>query len=62
MTMFGMPPDDPEGLLPGVDGSIGFGDQGDNLADNHDPRAATVEETDESLATDAVQNPAPPTD
>ena len=31
MTIFGMPPDDPEGLRPGADdGVLGFGDQGDS--------------------------------
>lgn len=34
MTIFGMPPEDPEGLRPGVDdGVLGFGDQGDSVAD-----------------------------
>jgi hypothetical protein len=62
MTMFGMPPDDPEGLMPGIDGSIGFGDQGDSLADADVPPVDEVDETDESFASEAVRDPSPPTD
>lgn len=57
MTMFGMPPDDPEGLMPGVDGNLGFGDQGDSLADAGVTPVDEVDETDESFASEAVRDP-----
>ena len=44
MTMFGMPPADPEGLIPGVDGSIGFGDQGEDLADGDEAETETLDD------------------
>lgn len=57
MTIFGMPPADPEGLRPGVDDEVlGFGDQGDSLADSDDA-AETIEEPEESAAAEAVRDP-----
>ena len=58
MTIFGMPPSDPEGLRPGVDdGVLGFGDQGDSLADSESDPAELMDDTDESVAPEAVRDP-----
>lgn len=62
MTMFGMPPDDPEGLMRGVDGTVGFGDQGDSLADSEDSSSEMLGDADESIASEAVRDPAPADD
>jgi len=58
MTIFGMPPADPSGLRAGVDEDpLGFGDQGDSLADSESDPAELVEDTDESIAPEAVRDP-----
>ena len=58
MTIFGMPPDDPEGLRPGADdGVLGFGDQGDSLADSEANPAELIDDDDDSVAPEAVRDP-----
>ena len=53
MTMFGMPPADPEGLRPGVDEPIGVGEEDESVVDY---------DVETEVPDDPEEEPSPPRD